>query len=349
MDDNNVHKHSSFKHSCIHPPRHPKSHQPTPHFERLRLYGKRGSTGGDGGGRRDELVSQASNQGGFVHELGSKRGSAVVGRLSQLNRDSDDDDDDENDDLFNASKKSLNIIDAFERENSQFRSMSDFYDSIPGGLFSFCGDLVHKIDILPFLDYNDLHHLSESEFYSRLERLKIQQQELMDLVGATEPSTKPGNKKLDSGPHLNMEARKELIERAEPNQEEDCNSNSVTSQPYGIGDHNLLIKRRPTSSVGKTKKSVRISSGTTYRTDDMSDFNDCEEFIDERLRLNVTNTRSKSASPRRTKAVTVPKPFKMTQRWGQTFITRKSCVVDRLRFNDVQPSILFILGSKRRR
>lgn len=92
----------------------------------------------------------------------------------------------------------------------------------------------------------------------------------------------------------------------------------------------LSPKLRPASSNNKAKKSVRISSGTTYRTD----LSDCggdeeggEEFEfggEDRLRLNVTQhqhqnaTRSKSVSPRRTSTTntnTVPRPFKMTQRW----------------------------------
>lgn len=67
---------------------------------------------------------------------------------------------------------------------------------------------------------------------------------------------------------------------------------------------------RPTSSssLSKTKKSVRISSGTTYRTE-------FSEYADEDG-LNVRpNSRSKSASPSRTRSLTVPRPFKMTQRW----------------------------------
>lgn len=68
---------------------------------------------------------------------------------------------------------------------------------------------------------------------------------------------------------------------------------------------------RPTSSsLSKTKKSVRISSGTTYRTE-------FSEYADEDG-INVRpNSRSKSASPShsRTRSLTVPRPFKMTQRW----------------------------------
>lgn len=73
------------------------------------------------------------------------------------------------------------------------------------------------------------------------------------------------------------------------------------------------INPRPTSSLhSKTKKSVRISSGTTCKTDLSDIFYDdpCDS-----LRINVTNNaRSKSVSPSRTRSLTVPKPFKMTQR-----------------------------------
>lgn len=83
--------------------------------------------------------------------------------------------------------------------------------------------------------------------------------------------------------------------------EDDCNS--IASKG-----------NRPTSSSlsnSKTKKSVRISSGTTYRTE-FSDYAD-EDGINVRA-----NSRSKSASPNnhnRRRSLTVPRPFKMTQRW----------------------------------
>lgn len=74
---------------------------------------------------------------------------------------------------------------------------------------------------------------------------------------------------------------------------------------------------RPVSALSKTKKSVRISSGTTYRTDDFSDIYDNHTFggHDESCRGINHELRSKSVSPRRSRsAVTTPKPFRMTQR-----------------------------------
>lgn len=187
-----------------------------------------------------------------------------------------------------------------------------------------------------YSDYNDLHHLSEAEFYSRLERLKIQQQELMDLVVGTtssprlkldkvEKKTVAIDKKknqLEPVPLNNLQpplrddlriesTRQEEVEEEEDD-DEDCNS--ILSLESVVKPDR---RGRPTSSLSKTKnskKSVRISSGTTYRTD-FSDVYD--DFVDENLRLNAmaneSNSRSKSVSPR-TRSLTIPKPFKMTQR-----------------------------------
>lgn len=190
-----------------------------------------------------------------------------------------------------------------------------------------------------YTDYNDLHHLSETEFYSRLERLKIQQQELMDMVlvessasltlrqKSDKKTTMTNSYEPDSQPKLiphSSSNRDHLMDYLQPSgevhstpdqqQAEDCNSmGSIESSAV------KALPRRPTSSLqSKTKKSVRISSGTTTCKTDFSDFYD--EFADandESLRINVTslNARSKSASPNRTRrSLTVPKPFKMTQR-----------------------------------
>lgn len=136
--------------------------------------------------------------------------------------------------------------------------------------------------------------MSEAEFYARLERLKIQQQELMDLVVGINP-TEAGNQAiLING--RGEEEEEDDVDEGDKIIHDECNS--ITSKG-----------NRPTSSsLSKTKKSVRISSGTTYRTE-------FSEYADEDG-LNVRpNSRSKSASPSRTRSLTVPRPFKMTQRW----------------------------------
>lgn len=163
--------------------------------------------------------------------------------------------------------------------------------------------LIPDLSLL-YADYNDLHHLSETEFYSRLERLKIHQQELMNLVeeGIEAPLTQI---KVEPVPQSQIRAS----ERENNNQSaDDEDNNSILSLDYS---NRGRVTSRPTSSFLKVRKpkSVRISSGTTNFSEMYN------ELLDENLRINMTTTRSKSASPRRsTRSLTIPKPFKMTQK-----------------------------------
>lgn len=119
----------------------------------------------------------------------------------------------------------------------------------------------------------------------------------MDLVVGINP-TEAGNQAILINGRGEEEEEDDVDEGDKIILDDECNS--ITSKG-----------NRPTSSsLSKTKKSVRISSGTTYRTE-------FSEYADEDG-LNVRpNSRSKSASPShsRTRSLTVPRPFKMTQRW----------------------------------
>lgn len=133
----NVHKHSAFKQSCIYPPRqHPKNQQPSRPWQNR--HRRRNIPTSSLGHDNDQLLhSSSSVQGAFNHELDHKFRS--TGQHShQYHRntcltDSENDDVDDVDveDLFNLKS---NVLDHFEKENSRFRSMADFYESIPGEL-----------------------------------------------------------------------------------------------------------------------------------------------------------------------------------------------------------------------
>lgn len=143
----------------------------------------------------------------------------------------------------------------------------------------------------------------------------------MDLVEGTTSSSSPTRFKLETTQlepvpqQPNLPTSRTDVEadlRREKLIDDDCQS--------VLSLESTAKAQRPTSSMSKTKKSVRISSGTTYRTD-FSDIYD--DFVvdsggdfDENARLlSAANPRSKSASPRRTtRSLTIPKPFKMTQR-----------------------------------
>ena len=132
----NLHKHSAFAHSCITRPRlprqtsNPRSHQrrrsrSSGHHDwssdpRLLLLSPPPSTGqGDSAGGRE--LGRKMLMGSTAYRCGGGGGSSEI--------EDDDDVDEEDDDLF---KLKTNVLSDLEKENLRFRSMSDFYDSIPG-------------------------------------------------------------------------------------------------------------------------------------------------------------------------------------------------------------------------
>lgn len=139
----NGHKQSSYNRSCIHPPRHPKSHHPSPKFERQLLQNphlrprprhRRTNTAtcstSLGHDQNPSLV-----QGDFNHELDRKFRAETQTS------------DEEEDDSFCIKSIKSNVLEEVERENYRFRSMSDFYESIPGEVG----------DIYPLLYLNPLY------------------------------------------------------------------------------------------------------------------------------------------------------------------------------------------------
>lgn len=142
-----VHKHSSFTHSCIHPPRHPKSSQrPFPKFDSRRSWptGAEAAAAACHDDEIDKLLLQSNHLDSVGRELGSTGNDKLLEPgLLYNQRDrlryrnicaggglSEEEEEDTNDnDLFNLKS---NILDDLEKENDRFRSMSDFYDSIPG-------------------------------------------------------------------------------------------------------------------------------------------------------------------------------------------------------------------------
>lgn len=305
----NSHKQSSYTQSCRHrAPAKSQSSSPDLEFERqLQKHYKSHNQHHHHHHRRRRMRSSSSSalghdhdsfgvQGDFDRELGHSRFGYNHRETKGCGSENEDDED-----LFQLGTRDLAEL---EKENSRFRSMSDFYDSIPGE--NWVNGLVPLIPDLSLLyaDYNDLHHLSETEFYSRLERLKIHQQELMNMVeeGIEAPLTQI---KVEPVPQSQIRAS----ERENNNQSaDDEDNNSILSLDYS---NRGRVTSRPTSSFLKVRKpkSVRISSGTTNFSEMYN------ELLDENLRINMTTTRSKSASPRRsTRSLTIPKPFKMTQK-----------------------------------
>lgn len=173
------HEHSTFKHSCIHAPRNPKSRSrnPSPQFERRRCkpttvtpattpdhrWTRCGAGGDDDhdhhdhdddenddeaikvrasalddefGGhlqRHNHHYHRKRDNSGVDHELGSMCIAATA--KARSNHDDADNDDDDLDELM-LKDSGHRICDDIARATCRYRSMTDFYESIPGDYLS---------------------------------------------------------------------------------------------------------------------------------------------------------------------------------------------------------------------
>lgn len=140
-----VHKHSSFTHSCIHPPRRPKSQHSSPKF--VQRSWRTGAETETAAACHDDEIDKLLLQSNQGESVGRELGSTGTYKLlepsllyNQRDRDrlryrcagggfSEEEENTNDNDLFNLKS---NILEDLEIENDRFRSMSDFYDSIPG-------------------------------------------------------------------------------------------------------------------------------------------------------------------------------------------------------------------------
>ncbi|XP_065074216.1 protein FAM161A [Ochlerotatus camptorhynchus] len=201
--------------------------------------------------------------------------------------------------------KCCSITHQFRKETDNFQSLVKFYDSIP--------------------DYDDLHHLPSEEFYCKLNTLRKKQRELRYGCGYDSRCTK-----------RELKAPVVLVEPptiSEQNDDNDSLHSWSKSPPATTGILNGTRKGSAKSVRIETTKEDDESEGRTSRrkfragTPFVSDHEDStknastcttpvnSDFVERYDRYVKRNLRCKSASPIRDYSkVTVPQPYKMTQR-----------------------------------
>lgn len=175
------------------------------------------------------------------------------------------------------------------------------------------------------IDYNKIRHLSEKEFNYQLELLKEKQKELRKCICSEIQSKKSIDYDQDDKKELNK--NRDITSKTPPVR---FNLKECSDDEY---------KRSGTS------KAVRITSGKSFTTSirsgtpfwNLSDDDDDDEEDDDcvtSMTKPKIELRSKSSSPTRaqspSKSLTIPKPFKMTQREEENKMLREMEVARRI-------------------
>lgn len=166
-------------------------------------------------------------------------------------------------------------------ENNNFLSLKDFYDSIP--------------------DYNELHHLSQCDFYKEIDTLKRKRNELRSSIFGEDYFHSVWNK-VDT-PETSFVTPTETSNRMSSSKHfNEFSSYKFSEYSPRVTSDDLKLK----SSRKGSAKSVRIEA-------------DPVPYImphdDNPTRIFKKSLRAKSASPvRENPVITVTEPFKMTQR-----------------------------------
>ncbi|XP_055636223.1 protein FAM161A [Toxorhynchites rutilus septentrionalis] len=205
------------------------------------------------------------------------------------------------------SNKCCPITHQLRKETDNFQSLVKFYDSIP--------------------DYDDLNHLPNEEFYCKLNTLRKKQRELRFACFND----------LESNPRKERRAPVVSVEAPTASELNDDNDSlhswSKPPSVLGGGFTTTTRKNAPKSVRIETTKEEDDSEGNALRpkiragTPFVSDLEDStknasscttpvnSEFVERYDRYVKRNLRSKSASPIRDYSkITIPRPYKMTQR-----------------------------------
>ncbi|XP_062554666.1 protein FAM161A [Armigeres subalbatus] len=197
--------------------------------------------------------------------------------------------------------KCCSITHQLRKETDNFQSLVKFYDSIP--------------------DYDDMHHLPNDEFYCKLNTLRKKQQELRFACSNGYES------------RCNKKELKPPVVLVEPTADNDSLHSWSKSPPTTTGILNGTRKGSAKSVRIETTKEDGESEGRSSRrkfragTPFVSDHEDStknastcttpinSDFVERYDRYVKRNLRCKSASPIRDYSkITVPQPYKMTQR-----------------------------------
>lgn len=162
-------------------------------------------------------------------------------------------------------------------QDINFLSLAEFYKSIPGRYIFLkkvqFGSLNQITILFFFLDYNDINHLNERQFYEKLECLKKKQQEL----------TKSKRRKHCDYFHGCNEIK------LEPLNLEECSTNSIIEFDKHSKD-NKMVQKLPPDTPRPKSCTVRKKKSESR----LSNIDDDYEIL-----KSLKNYRSKSISPSR--------------------------------------------------
>ncbi|KAI4467779.1 hypothetical protein MML48_2g00009547 [Holotrichia oblita] len=196
----------------------------------------------------------------------------------------------------------MKSVSASEIDKSTIKSFIEFYDSIP--------------------DYNDIHHLSNKDFYRKLEALKEKQRNYYDYVRNQD---KYSPKEIDwIEDYKNLIVSVTNVEDAESiiSSDKDIKPPSRRSVRIETPSDKLFVENSPELSYFRPKSRANVSSAGSRGFNNINDsfwddlsFDDCCDG-DQNL-----TTRSAPNSPSKSKpnvgwkdGITIPRPFEMTVR-----------------------------------
>lgn len=191
-------------------------------------------------------------------------------------------------------KKHFSSMLSLTAENNNFLSLKDFYDSIP--------------------DYNEMHHLSQYDFYKELDTLKRKRNELRSSCFADNYFKNLWSK---------TETPNTKFEFEEPGRESSSKHfNEFNNFNFDDYSPKIFKELKPKPSRKGSAKSVRIetSDPVPYIT----------PHDDNPTRIFKKSLRSKSASPVRgsTPNITITEPFNMTQRYDLIKLKSGFCIIN---------------------
>lgn len=212
-----------------------------------------------------------------------------------------------------------------------FRTFIDFFDSIP--------------------NYEDVNHLSNREFYRKLDQLKERQRNYYDYL---EYDTKNDDKNVNNWNHTNKHRRRGEKKLQSPKPKSSLKpfcSTPTINKNYKQDEESLLSSDKEIVNKPPSRRSVRIESPTEKFPNEYEEYfrcksranvssasskgkisscNDWDDLTVEDVKFDDSQrdtpliTRSAPCSPNKSKqsvgwkdTITIPKPFQMTVRYNE--------------------------------
>lgn len=184
-------------------------------------------------------------------------------------------------------------------QDMNFLSLKEFYNSIPGALTFSCINSIAQANFSP-LDYSEINHLPEKEFYRELNHLKKKQHELThcrkkEIKQRSEKSCSRSSNHFDYSLGHDLETKRNITERI--SFADDGNSISSWQMEFG----SITCRKRENrnqsrlSSAASRPRTSRAESRCRKQPQSrLSDVQDDYEMLN-----SLKNCRSKSISPTR--------------------------------------------------